>query len=490
MNQSIHPMDLKRVEATAKLNQDRRGEFGQFLTPWNIATFMASMFSPRSDNLVLDAGAGIGSLSLAFLEKYPQSRIEAWEIDPVLQKYLSSTIPEKNIKIYKTDFIEAAVNILQFEPGRKYNRAILNPPYKKISNKGIHRNLIKQVGIETVNLYSAFVSLAILLMENKGEIVAIIPRSFCNGLYYHPFRKLILSQCSIDMIHVFKSRNNAFKDDSVLQENIILKLVRGGTQKDIVITESNDASFSDQMVNIAPFDNIIRSGDTQHYIHIPTTDSMNKKQSKLFTHSLEDLKLSVSTGPVVDFRVREHCSKNISKGSVPLIYAHNFKNGLFTYPVENKKPTAIAVNDATERWLMPSGFYVVTKRFSSKEERKRIVAFVFNPELIKTSMVGFENHLNVFHFNKAGINQQLAYGLYVFLNSSAVDKHFRLFSGHTQVNATDLRNMKYPSSIELISLGENILKILEKKNEILTQENVDKLIEELENNGNKTKKIK
>jgi adenine-specific DNA-methyltransferase len=34
-----------------------------------------------------------------------------------------------------------------------------------------------------------------------------------------------------------------------------------------------------------------------------------------------------------------------------------------------------------------------------------------------------------------------------------VDQFFRTFSGHTQVNATDLRSMRYPSQSQLADLG-------------------------------------
>lgn len=97
---------------------------------------------------------------------------------------------EVNCQIHHSDFIEDTVLGLLHNRARKYNYAILNPPYKKINSKSKHRALLREVGIETVNLYTAFLALSILLMENKGEIVAIIPRSFCNGLYYKPFRKV------------------------------------------------------------------------------------------------------------------------------------------------------------------------------------------------------------------------------------------------------------------------------------------------------------
>jgi adenine-specific DNA-methyltransferase len=47
----------------------------------------------------------------------------------------------------------------------------------------------------------------------------------------------------------------------------------------------------------------------------------------------------------------------------------------------------------------------------------------------------------------------LALGLKEFLNSAAVDRYFRQFSGHTQVNANDLRVLRYPGRAELERLG-------------------------------------
>jgi adenine-specific DNA-methyltransferase len=46
--------------------------------------------------------------------------------------------------------------------------------------------------------------------------------------------------------------------------------------------------------------------------------------------------------------------------------------------------------------------------------------------------------------------------LTAFLNSTILDQYFRQFSGHTQVNATDLRNMRYPRREQLERLGARI----------------------------------
>ncbi|MEF1214846.1 Eco57I restriction-modification methylase domain-containing protein, partial [Vibrio alginolyticus] len=133
--------------------------------------------------------------------------------------------------VLRQDFIKEAVSALtaaDFVPS--FNKAILNPPYLKIAAKGPERAEIKKVKFETGNLYSAFVGLAVKLLEEGGELVAITPRSFCNGPYFNDFRKLILDECSLNKIHVFNSRKSAFKADKVLQENVVFHLTKGKQQ--------------------------------------------------------------------------------------------------------------------------------------------------------------------------------------------------------------------------------------------------------------------
>ena len=290
-------------------------------------------------------------------------------------------------------------------------------------------------------------------MEQGGEIVAIIPRSFCNGTYYRPFRQLLLNQCSIHQIHLFESRRKAFKDDDVLQENIIIHLVKGGYQGPVTITTSHGPQFDAIEKKEYPFGEIVKLGDEESFIHIPT-HAAPRTVSPLFCKTLNEIGIEVCTGPVVDFRLKEDTRKLMEPGTVPLLYAHHFQKGVLAWPnMQHKKPNAICISAASERWLMPAGWYVIVKRFSSKEEKRRIVAYVVDPSELPGELIGFENHWNVFHSRKAGLDQTLAFGLAAFLNSTVVDNHFRVFSGHTQVNATDLRTMKYPTRDELLELG-------------------------------------
>lgn len=461
MNSTV--VDEIRQEVSRQLDPTRRAALGQFMTPATTARFMVSLFSqPVGPIRLLDAGAGIGSLTSSFIDSHPGVRIhvEAWELDPALHGHLARTLAGYAAKglpvhsiLHAEDFIEAATWNVNMNVGSRYSHAILNPPYRKIGSHSKHRLLLREVGIETVNLYAAFVALAILLTDKGGEIVAIIPRSFCNGPYYRPFRQMLLSRCAIRHIHVFAARDQVFADDDVLQENIIIKLEVGGIQREVVISDCHNARFDDYRQKVVPFDRVVRTGDAEAFVHISSLD-VEEAASPLFVSTLADVGLEVCTGPVVDFRLREHCSAMPGPGTVPLLYAHHFATGRLEFPIEHrKKPNAIADNHQTRRWLMPRGYYVLTRRFSAKEEKRRLVAFVVNPADLPTDWIGFENHLNVFHIGKRGMDSETAHGLALFLNSTVVDTCFRVFSGHTQVNATDLRQMRYPPRERLCEFG-------------------------------------
>ena len=75
---------------------------------------------------------------------------------------------------------------------------------------------------------------------------------------------------------------------------------------------------------------------------------------------------------------------------------------------------------------------------------------------VRSEALGIENHLNYFHRDGAGLERDVARGLAMFLNSDEVDRFFRQFNGHTQVNATDLRSLRYPTLADLRSLGSTV----------------------------------
>ncbi|MCX6078187.1 MAG: SAM-dependent methyltransferase, partial [Chloroflexi bacterium] len=95
-------IDLYRLDADRTLSDKSRADLGQFMTQSAIARFMASLFGNAQGNvLLLDPGAGVGSLSTAFVEEMcgrtvrPASiTAHAWELDKGLFEYLSTTLSD------------------------------------------------------------------------------------------------------------------------------------------------------------------------------------------------------------------------------------------------------------------------------------------------------------------------------------------------------------------------------------------------------------
>ena len=135
------------------------------------------------------------------------------------------------------------------------------------------------------------------------------------------------------------------------------------------------------------------------------------KQMQCFKFTLDKLNLNVSTGRTVDFRAKEHLRQFPQKGTAPLIYPCHFQDGFISWPCESgKKPNAIMSSPETSDLLVEKGYYVLIKRFSSKEQKRRVMAAIYDPSRIDAPLVGFENHLNYFHRNGKGLSPQAGQG--------------------------------------------------------------------------------
>jgi len=495
----LHTEKVRKM-LTRTTSRQARSAIGQFHTPAAIACFMASLFEKtRNEARILDAGAGAGGLFSALVSdlcsrpKHPKKiEVVAYENDKGLIPYLADTMElcrkaceRVNVHfagvVLNEDFIPAALGELDdrffARKGKRFTHAILNPPYKKISSATRTRKLLDAAGLRTSNLYAAFVWLSAQLLMPGGELVAITPRSFCNGPYFKPFRKALLAIVSLSRFHLFKSRKEAFAEDAVLQENVIFYGVSSEAPPDLVkISVSQGTDFNRAVSRGMPFAQVVVPGDPDKFIHLIEDDAGKQVIDRLsrFSSTLRELGLEVSTGRVVDFRARKYLRQQAESGTAPLIYPCHFRQGFIHWPSPNgKKPNAIVSSEETRDLLVKQGCYVLAKRFSAKEERRRVVAAVYDPGRINAELVGFENHLNYFHTKGQGLLINLAKGLALFLNSTLFDCYFRLFSGHTQVNAADLQKMGYPSRAQLLRLGKRVQECLPDQaeiDEILEQE--------------------
>lgn len=473
--------EARRQTMSGRLSQEQRTQFGQFLTPAPVARLMASMFGQTGDKVhLLDAGAGTGSLTAAAVAELlsrpnrpSHVSVRAYELDADLLDELDVTMQQCgtaceqvdvgfSYEVAAGDFIASIGRGSSPGPGGDlggYTHAILNPPYFKVAAGSTVRTRVQTLGVDVPNMYAAFVAAAISLLASDGELVAITPRSFCNGTYFRSFRKYLLGHASLRRVHVFGSRTAAFRDAAVLQENVIFHAVRAAAGADVCLSTSagGEGTVVSQMV---PVSRVVDPHDPEQFIHVDLAPNSHEVADaiKALPATLEDLNVRVSTGRVVDFRATEALRPMPDAADcVPLVYPTHLTPSGVTWPKpDSKKPNAIVHSAKTASLLVPDGDYVLVKRFSAKEERRRVVATVLAKGSIGAAHVGLENHLNYFHQDGAGLDGAFARGLALFLNSTVLDDYFRRFSGHTQVNATDLRNLRYPARAAMEAAGRSV----------------------------------
>jgi adenine-specific DNA-methyltransferase len=473
-----------RVDALAGLDATGREALGQHFTPARAAVLIASMpILPVTGILrVLDPGAGSGMLSAALVTRILAERpsvsvhVIAVECDPTALSYLGKTLDacaeastgKVTYEVVTEDFIIASTGLSPDPRLHDFDIVIQNPPYAKLAASSATREAVREVGADAPNLYAAFLALGAATLTPGGQLVAITPRSFCNGPYFGAFRSFLLNRLALDRIHVFESRSTVFADTGVLQETVIFSGTHAGN-RDIVLLSVSTGHEDETSCRPVPYTDVVQPHDPNRFIRLAVNDSDTAIAEQLLSlpDTLADLGVTASTGRVVDFRSRECLLNEFVDAAFPLIYPGNVRNGIVEWPSEIRKPQWFTPRTRKDELMLVSeGWYCIVKRFSAKEERRRIIAGVWSPERVPGS-VAFENYLNVLHHKGGGLDRDLAHGLCWWLNSSLVDKFFRTFSGHTQVNATDLRTLRFPAVGTLRELGAKV------SGQLPNQENID-----------------
>ena len=411
-------------------------QYGQFFTPASLAErVVCGLRFPGAGALrMLDLGAGAGALTAAVARLLPEGvnlQVTCVELDADLLPHLSRTLAGLDHEIIHGDALSLAAQGMLRED---HDVVVMNPPYGKLAASSEERRAMAQLGVDVPNIYAAFMAIGYLHLRQGGQMAAIVPRSWTNGPYFKRFREHMLAHVSLDRIQAFASRSALFSEAKVLQENVIVTCTRSREQGEVELI------FDDAEPRRVPFEGIVHPRDAERFVRIPTG-----RERELPGAPLGALGLRVSTGKVVDFRAREHLAEP-GNDTYPMIYQGNIHAGRVVWPRDIGKAQGFrCAPEEFRKFLVPPGAYVVVKRFSAKEEKRRVVAAVHEA----TTHVAYDNKTNVFPCP----DRDVAVGLAYWLNSTAVDDHFRAFSGHTQVNATDLRTMPYPSLEQLRILG-------------------------------------
>jgi len=474
-----------------KHNPIKAKQYAQYFTNIKIAIFMANMID-RADSgenkkiCILDAGAGEGILGIQATKRcielgYKNIELTFYEIDEELHRlirkhsdYLINIFQERgiklNIKIISADFVLS-------RPTKKFDVIIINPPYFKYPAKDSqYSDATSDLFKGNPNIYASFMAVCIASLAKRGTLISITPRSFTNGLYFKGFRKYIYANISFGHIHIFKSRDKVFKDSQVLQECIICKVVKTLQTDKIIISSSNsDIDLKTSEYNKHNNSLVIDKSNDLMMLHIPETkkDAEILIRANLLKSTFEQSGYFISTGPVVEHRTREFIVDSKFKSAeqyVPLLRPHNIQFMHVDLDMNKTKDAYILHNNCSVKHLLKNKTYILLKRFSTKDEKKRLVAAILSAKYLDTSYIGIGNKLNYIGIINDELSFEEALGLTAVLNSKFMDDYFRCFSGNTQVNASEIRVMKFPDRETVRQIGTDL------NNKEMTHENIDLVV--------------
>ncbi|MBN2549222.1 MAG: Eco57I restriction-modification methylase domain-containing protein [Anaerolineales bacterium] len=484
-------------------------EKGQFLTPPSVAAYMARQLGPiRDGGRLLEPAIGSGTLACAIIERLIAEGepidlwIDGFEIDPELCKASQISLEKAAAKaklsginiywqVFESDFALTCAPLPQaslfpnYGPSESpYDYIIANPPYFKL-NSTDHRSKISIGKIAGhTNIYTLFMAIATRLLLPGGHACFIVPRSFCSGMYFAKFRKDFFQTTRPIAFHIFESRDDVFRDDEILQENIIITFEKRTHSKKNIQQEDTISISSSRNTYELSGAVITRNITTKQFIfdnnnlflfRLPTgvLDEIILEAMDQWDSSLDQLGLDVSTGPVVPFRSTPYLlpiSSTRYGTAVPLLWMQHIKPQRITWPLEGfGKPQAVSIDQKT--LLIPNSNYVILRRFSAKEDRRRLIAAPFINDQFNFEFIGLENHLNYIYRKRGSLEIIEAIGLSALLNSALIDRYFRIVNGNTQVNAVELRALPFPPMEIIWKIGNSA-----QENHIASTDNIDHII--------------
>ena len=482
----------------AEMPKSKRKKIGQFFTSKETAVYMADMFDFSilpGDVEILDPGAGSGILSAAIVERLQKEpritsiHLTCYETDPAVLPLLKSNLDyiceeaEKKITydVLEEDYIlsqsnDFEGNLFARKNPPKYHLIIGNPPYLRVLRDNPAAVSMPSVVYGAPNLYFLFTSMSLFNLYDECELVYIIPRSWTSGAYFKAFREYLLSYGKIEHIHLFVSRDKVFNQEEVLQETIILKIKRTKKKPEYVLLTSSQSNsdFNNISKLQVPYDSVVTGKDL--YVFLPTSEEDIKTIETInkYSDTMPDLGFKMKTGIIVDFRQYDDLRKEPGDHVVPLFYSQHIKKGRVNHESSGKEFDWVI--DTKPGLVQKNKDYVFCKRFTAKEERRRLQCGIYLAEdFSEFDQIGTQNKINfVEKIDGSSMSRCLVYGIFALLNSTLFDQYYRILNGSTQVNSTEVNSIPVPPIDFIETIGRKLQGLKD-----LTTETCDDVIYEV-----------
>lgn len=441
--------------ASSKTKQHHKQKYGQYFTSEAVAKLMASFYTaPVSTNTIriLDPGAGTAVLSCALTEallsgnKQVTIELDCYEADPSLIPYTKRSLEYLKLKVsavgailtynlFDEDFLSA--NKYLFVSGeeaeKQYDVIISNPPFFKIKPHDDRFDFAKNVFYGQTNIYSLFLYASARLLKQEGELIFLIPRSFCSGSFFADFRKQLFNTIMFERVHLLSSGSEIFDDCGTLEASVILKAKKANTDEDyynIIISRTEGAETAVERKYV------FRFSKTENIIPLPSSNDdekllyeMNRK-----TTSLKQCGYSVSGG-------------NALKEDIKKYDIHRVDNYVDKALVIKKdalpKSEFIVADKATEHLLIPNSNYIFLRRYNKREKEKKISAFAYINKSPEIKYLCVDKQLLYLYSTNNPIRETETLQITDYLNSNKLNNYLYIVYGNINLRPEEIEEIPF-----------------------------------------------
>lgn len=174
---------------------------------------------------ILEPSVGAGDLALALFKKYPNVKINAWELDENVKQL-------DDLNNYNFNFVNGDFFNLSKDKNETFDVIFGNPPFVAWKNveKPVQDNIIDLMGEQkgTINLYNLFINRSIDLLKADGELVFIVPKEWLYLTSSGILREKIVNTGKIT--NIIDCNEEKLFPDADVPALIIFKFVKNGNE--------------------------------------------------------------------------------------------------------------------------------------------------------------------------------------------------------------------------------------------------------------------
>ncbi|MBI5726828.1 MAG: Eco57I restriction-modification methylase domain-containing protein [Ignavibacteriales bacterium] len=458
-----YKLSLEAAKRNAPL---ARRLLGQYFTPYDTALGMSSKGSFDDETIdyvfVLDPGAGTGLLACLMVEQiaqwYPDIAIHlvCYEIDPAifpylqksieyLDKYINEIYSPFSYELRNTDFILKQAHLFDKSlPSKdkcntKYHYIIANPPFFKLNEEDPRYPRAKKICSGQPNIYQLFLHAAAAMLARDGQMIFLIPRSFCSGGRFAEFRRRLLKKIQINEIELYAANTIDFGEDCLAHESVIIKASRKKSSVEEYAIFYSFVSGTKEK-DIAAYQ--IQYNEKQNLLPMPQSaeDIAMLKSKKNPGQKLKKLGLEIKAGGVLRSEVQPYLTfETFASGTAPVLwYNEGDTAGMLIKQGEEGKPDYLLNIPETQHLFIPNKNYVFLRRYSTGKTGNKFSAYPHLSKDYKSTHIAPDKKLCYIQKREGELTATDVKKICDILNSEAMNRYVHMLYGNINLSMEEM----------------------------------------------------